>query len=121
MGRVPEMRACLWGVMSVEAVSGERNELMHRYQEMSVSILPFYCFLLVPTVDSAQVLPDWRGPRTEGGGALHDEVLEALRERTEKACIPSLVSEAAKNRTRYRPLNRSTLPTSMPSSRLRTV
>ena len=82
------------GVMSVEAVSGERNELLHRYQEMSVSILPSYCFHLVPTIDSAQVLPDWRGPRTKGGGTLHDEALEALRERTKKACSPSLVSEA---------------------------
>ena len=62
---------------------------------------PFGCFVLVhlvPTVDAAQVLPDWRGPRTNGDGTLHDEALDALRVRTAKACNPSLVTAEEKKR-----------------------
>ena len=56
------------------------------------------CVHTVPTVDAAQVIPDWRGPRTNGDGALHDEALDALHERTAKACNPSLISEEEKKR-----------------------
>lgn len=45
-----------------------------------------------------QVMPDWRVARVKGDGSLHDEALNALRDRTAKAANPSLLTDTEKKR-----------------------